>query len=643
MKKHLQRILFLLIALTVAFGAVSALSDETEVRIITITWMDSDNYDNIRPTTPLSAKLGDQTVSLTEANGWTAAVEVPAGSTDTWQYETIPGYQADLSSPRAGTSVLTYTHKVPKINVTGRVNWDDGENARKTRPDSVQIMLYADGEPYGEPLKATPSDWERTWKNVPKRKPGSENDITYTVKQLQTPDGYESSASGLEVKNTLQLSGLTVTASVTGDGIADPGAVTVKVDGPDPSMPKTLGLGTHDLGEVLPGAYIVYSPQTIELADGYVMDAANSKVCDAVYVAAGKQGALEFKYASKEQEAQEAPEDYDPWAGVGDLTIEILGPDPRMPITLKLKDDFKKVDETIYRYEGDALKNLVPGVYAVVERNAETLVSYYYLTSDSITAISVKVDPGKTENVQLFDRYVPVPTPEPDAEFVDIPVTKTWNDNNDKDGNRPASITARLYADGVEVDSHVLTAENGWSYTFKDKPRYQEDNKTEIVYSVNEDKVAMYALVINGFNLVNNYTPEETSVSVAKVWQDQNDKQNRRPKSIVMTLSDGVKVVAKVILNEKNGWSATVDHLPTKVNGKPAVYTWTEQEALGYELISKEVIGNKTVFTNAIYERPDTPQGGRKPKGPGDTTEIEEYRTPLGVEIMINHVGDCFD
>ena len=225
---------------------------------------------------------------------------------------------------------------------------------------------------------------------------------------------------------------------------------------------------------------------------------------------------------------------------------------------------------------------------------------------------------------------------------MDIPVTKTWNDNDDQDGNRPDSITVRLYADGVEVDSHVLTAAEGWTYTFKDLPRYKEDNRTEIVYSVNEDNVVMYSKVINGYNIVNNYMPEETSRSVAKIWQDNNNAQKLRPTSIVMTLSNGERVVKRVVLSEENGWSATVNHLPTVINGKTAVYTWTEQEIVSYKLIKKEEKDGRTVFTNGIPTR-GTDKPGKTPKGPGDTTRIEDYKTPLGVEIMINHVGDCFD
>ena len=71
-----------------------------------------------------------------------------------------------------------------------------------------------------------------------------------------------------------------------------------------------------------------------------------------------------------------------------------------------------------------------------------------------------------------------------EEEFVDIPVTITWSDNNDSDGNRPSDVTIRLYADGIEVDSYVCSSAESWSYTFTEKPRYTE-NGEEITYTVN--------------------------------------------------------------------------------------------------------------------------------------------------------------
>jgi hypothetical protein len=226
-----------------------------------------------------------------------------------------------------------------------------------------------------------------------------------------------------------------------------------------------------------------------------------------------------------------------------------------------------------------------------------------------------------------------------DEELTDIEVEKVWvGDNDDADGNRPESITVRLFAGGTEIRVVKLTAGNGWRYHFGNLPKFVDGRP--IHYSVREDPVEGYATEIQGFTIYNKYQPELTQVTVRKVWDDENNKLKIRPKSIWMRLSNGMTVV----LSKKNGWTATITGLPAKINGKPAEYTWTEQSVMGYKLVSKVTEGNVTTFTNKPWERPEEPTQGKKPKTPGDTWFVfDDYETPLGVEVVINHVGDCFD
>ena len=57
--------------------------------------------------------------------------------------------------------------------------------------------------------------------------------------------------------------------------------------------------------------------------------------------------------------------------------------------------------------------------------------------------------------------------------------TKTWNDDNDKDGKRPDKITVRLHANGVEVASKEVgpNAQGEWKYEFTDLPATGADGK----------------------------------------------------------------------------------------------------------------------------------------------------------------------
>ena len=61
---------------------------------------------------------------------------------------------------------------------------------------------------------------------------------------------------------------------------------------------------------------------------------------------------------------------------------------------------------------------------------------------------------------------------------VDVTVSKIWNDGNDKDGIRPASVMAQLYADGVAQGGAVeLSSANGWTSTWTGLAEYQGGHK----------------------------------------------------------------------------------------------------------------------------------------------------------------------
>ena len=339
---------------------------------------------------------------------------------------------------------------------------------------------------------------------------------------------------------------------------------------------------------------------------------------------------------------------------LGKLQIRIEGPDPRMPMIISYEEF------TDGEYE---LTGLVPGVYTITEVDPEKLLEdeYTYDEAGSIRKLTIEVKDGEDLSGTLVNKYergTPVPsvtptpdeptptpepteepTPEPEPETVEIPVRKQWVDNNDRDGNRPASVKVHLLADGTSIQTVTLKEDNGWAWTFRDLPK-KDENGREIVYTVAEEKVEMYEVSVDGYTITNKYVPETTTVTVAKVWNDNGDAAKMRPLSIYCFLNNGMAVK----LSAENGWTATITGLPTIVNGRKVTYTWTEQEVLGYKLTDEKTTGSVTVFTNDYEDVPPPPPDKTPPPRRGTPiTIIDEYDTPLGIEIIINHVGDCFD
>ena len=162
--------------------------------------------------------------------------------------------------------------------------------------------------------------------------------------------------------------------------------------------------------------------------------------------------------------------------------------------------------------------------------------------------ITNSISTGKLIIEKTFDIDIPEPEEEVEEETTDFEVEKVWLDDNDNaDGNRPESITVRLYAGGQEIKVVKLTAKNGWKYHFGELPKFV--NGKPIHYSVKEDPVEGYSTEIDGFTIYNKYQPEMTQVTVRKVWNDENNKDQKRPTSIWMKLNNGMTVM----LNEANG------------------------------------------------------------------------------------------
>ncbi|MBP5754325.1 MAG: Cna B-type domain-containing protein, partial [Clostridia bacterium] len=92
-----------------------------------------------------------------------------------------------------------------------------------------------------------------------------------------------------------------------------------------------------------------------------------------------------------------------------------------------------------------------------------------------------------------------------DSEKIELEGVKIWVGETDEEHQRPASVTIRLYADGVEIDHAVCTAAGGWTFKFTDLYKY--NNGKEIKYTITEDPVVGYSTSIEGMTVTNTWIP----------------------------------------------------------------------------------------------------------------------------------------
>ena len=162
--------------------------------------------------------------------------------------------------------------------------------------------------------------------------------------------------------------------------------------------------------------------------------------------------------------------------------------------------------------------------------------------------------------------------------------SKTWKDDNNRDGKRPSQITVNLLADGEKVDSLKVKADKdgNWTYSFKDLPKYKDGK--EIVYTVSEEAVEGYTSQLEGTNLTNTYTPATVSIEGSKTWKDDNNRDGLRPSQITVNLlADGEKVDSATVSPDASGnWTYRFQNLPKYKDGKEITYTISEGKVPGY-------------------------------------------------------------
>ena len=229
--------------------------------------------------------------------------------------------------------------------------------------------------------------------------------------------------------------------------------------------------------------------------------------------------------------------------------------------------------------------------------------------------------------VEIYNHHTP--------EKVSVEGSKTWDDEENQDGKRPESIIVRLFADGTEVTSKTVTANDNWSWSFENLDKYKDG--TEIVYTISEDIVADYTTVVDGYNITNTHTPEKISISGSKTWDDEDNQDGKRPSSItVRLLADGTEVTSKTVTANDN-WSWSFTGLDKYNSGTEIVYTISEDTVTDYTTvvdgynITNTHTPEKTIISGSKTWNDNNNQDGVRP----DSITVELLKTVDGTTISM--------
>lgn len=201
------------------FTITNSYSPETVDVKATKNWDDANNQDGKRPT-----KI---TINLLADGEKVASKEVQAAADGTWTatFEKLAKYKAGkeikytvteeaVAEYEATITDFTITNKYAPKEIDYKVTkvWNDANNQDGKRPESVTVQLYkkvGDADPVaveGKRLILTAKDktdaniWVASFTNLPQYEAGKE--ITYSIKEVDVPAGYEASVTGQVVTNT---------------------------------------------------------------------------------------------------------------------------------------------------------------------------------------------------------------------------------------------------------------------------------------------------------------------------------------------------------------------------------------------------------------------------------------------------------
>lgn len=160
-----------------------------------------------------------------------------------------------------------------------------------------------------------------------------------------------------------------------------------------------------------------------------------------------------------------------------------------------------------------------------------------------------------------------------------VSLTTEWNDSDNQDGSRPEKTTVQLTANGqLTGDPVELNADNNWTYEWKQLLAEDEEG-TNIVYRVTADAPEDYTAKVtgsadDGFVVTYSHEITKTSVTASVEWDDADDKDGIRPKSVSFQLkADGENVGDAITVNAGSNWTKTWEDLPEKKAGKALTYT----------------------------------------------------------------------
>ena len=575
----------------------------------TVKWADGDNQDGIRPasvTLQLKAdgeNSGDPIAVNANSNWtkkWSGLAEYKAGKKVVYTVE-APGirseYTVEITGDAATGFTVTATHVPAKAEVKASVVWDDAENQDGIRPEAVEAEIYAGDVSNSKKVRLTAdNNWTASFGEMELKKDGQE--IKYTLVGTKA-DGYTYTCTGSGA------AGLVLTYT------HKPEVVSVSVN--------TTWNDKNNQDGQRPGSYSVQLKADGEATGDVITLNGNNNFAkvwkDLPKYKAGKVGeAVKYEVA-----VSGLPENYETRTEADGNTFNVINtyiPETvQIPVSVKWDDannqDGKRLDsvEAELYAEGQATGNKVTldeknswkASFAKVDVKKDGKRINYTVKTTENKDYTITTTGNVLDDNGVVVTYKHVP------ETVNVSIKSTWNDANNQDGIRPATISVQLMKDDKEEGDNI-NLKIASSKTWSNLPKYA--NGKEIKYAVAISDVSGYTKkvtgsVADGYVAAFTHSVYKTSVVVQNTWSDLDNALLTRPSSLTVQIyANGKATSKKVVLNSANKWKATVSGLNKNSAGKKITYSAKlVKTPTGYKVTIGRISSKGTIAIKNTYTK----------------------------------------
>jgi len=197
----------------------------------------------------------------------------------------------------------------------------------------------------------------------------------------------------------------------------------------------------------------------------------------------------------------------------------------------------------------------------------------------------------------------------------DLKVTNTVYSDSESDADQVFEFTVTLGDQSINGTYGDMTFENGVAtFTLKGgQEKTATGLPTTMTYTVTGPNVIGFQL--SGSNVVEGTIGNEAStatfkyiklidVSVAIIWNDNNNQDGKRPSEVSVILKANDEQVGSKVLNDRNEWRDTFKNQPSCTpEGSPIVYSWEMPATADYNTLSETTVdGHGHTMLTLTYE-----------------------------------------